>query len=1148
MPNSSYSFFQSTLLESGSYHWIRNIDPNLFTTHLQMAASVCHGEIAFLDLVNDQMSFTSSSFFDSKFCQVSDSNLQKLSDKSKPGMKYFAGELLVSKGGVKIGALWVASSNKFQVSPEQRQLLEKISEAIVDVIDLKLTNEKLLNQNSLNADIRKLTRTGVWEIDIVSNALFWSEEVFEIYGLDSSQKITVEEAMNFYQGTDQARIKNYVDDAIKNGTPYDSEFEFLDNHGIRKWIRTVGRPVYTNGKVTRIVGTFQDVSQQKQAQIEMELSNQYLDLALEGASLGIWDWNLRTNAVKFDRRWAEMLGLDVKTIKMDLSTWESRVHPDDIDRCKEDIRAYMEGKTPYYENIHRMKHENGKWIYILDRGKFSEWDKDGKPIRFNGTHLDVTAQKTLEQQLVEAQSISKIGSWYYNLVTQEQSWSSEHYKIFEIPEPQEQTVLYQMYRSRIHPEDLIILDRLLERAFQLGEGFIYDHRVLLEDGKRIKFVQGIGKVIKDEFGKPIAVSGTCRDRTSDIERESKFQTLLDTISEGLVVQNEQGEIIQHNPSAAKILGITESQLLGRDSFDPRWRAIRQDGSDFPGNEHPAIVAMAMKKPVSKVTMGLRLPNEDIRWISITSIPVQNASGWQTLTTFSDITEIIERTEENRFVLDTIGIGVWKYNLVDNSLHWDKSMYELYEIDPKDFTGDFNAWESSLSPDIRDEALAQSRAAIEGSGEFNQTFEIITGKMNQRVIGSRARIVRNENGEAVMMLGINWDKTKEVELEQNLELERAKSLHQSKLATIGQLAAGVGHEINNPLAIIAGQIVVAEQMLKDSPNPDSRVLDRLKKIDHAVNRIANIVKGLRTFARSDDSQITYFNIMDPVQETFDMLKDMYEKEGVKLSLQSDGSVNFLLGNRGRIQQVLINLISNAKDSSEGKNDRSISLEITANGEEVLLKVKDNGSGIREDLYDKIFEPFFTTKEPNKGTGIGLSLVNNIIKEHKGRIELESKFGQGTTFTLILPRKKQTHTIQAPVQLEQATSKLALRIMVVDDEEDLRDIMYSILSRICQHVVVWESGDKALNYLEKNAVDVILSDIKMPKMNGFQFFNKVRDLKRENPPTFIFISGGIEMDPDQEKIVTTEADGFWTKPFQLDDLQEKLKDLIQKRGSK
>lgn len=123
-----------------------------------------------------------------------------------------------------------------------------------------------------------------------------------------------------------------------------------------------------------------------------------LDLALEGANLGIWDWDLRDNSVQFDRRWCEMLGLDHTTTPMVLDTWSARVHPDDVDGCYRDIRAHIEGATPRYENVHRMRHADGRWIFILDRGRIAGRDEQGNPIRFTGTHLDITAIELAEQR------------------------------------------------------------------------------------------------------------------------------------------------------------------------------------------------------------------------------------------------------------------------------------------------------------------------------------------------------------------------------------------------------------------------------------------------------------------------------------------------------------------------------------------------------------------------------------------------------------------------------------------------------------------------------------------------------------------------------------------------------------------------------
>lgn len=148
--------------------------------------------------------------------------------------------------------------------------------------------------------------------------------------------------------------------------------------------------------IGELIGYFQLENINKQNKLRLEESNKYLDLALEGAELGIWDWYLQTNEIKFDKRWAAMLGLDVEKIDMSLETWESRVHPDDLDQCYKDIKDYLDGKSEQYMNIHRMKHANGKWVYILDKGKISEYDSKGNPTRFTGTHLDITKQKEAE--------------------------------------------------------------------------------------------------------------------------------------------------------------------------------------------------------------------------------------------------------------------------------------------------------------------------------------------------------------------------------------------------------------------------------------------------------------------------------------------------------------------------------------------------------------------------------------------------------------------------------------------------------------------------------------------------------------------------------------------------------------------------------
>jgi PAS domain S-box-containing protein len=607
----------------------------------------------------------------------------------------------------------------------------------------------------------------------------------------------------------------------------------------------------------------------------------------------------------------------------------------------------------------------------------------------------------VRMQLEEAQSTAKVGSWQYHLETGEQSWSSEHYRIFEIPEPQAQEDLYRMYRERIHPEDLPELDRLIQRALQTGEGFVYDHRVSLDGGKRIKYVQGIGKVTRDSAGKPILISGTCRDKTQDVQNETQYRALVEALAEGVVVQDAQGQIIEFNPAALRILGLTEDQIRGRTSMDPKWRAFREDGKDFPGEEHPAMVALKTGKPVSNVTMGLRLPNDDIRWILINANPTETPEGRRATTTFSDITALVQTREEIRFLLDSLGIGIWKYNPLTQALDWDQSMYRLYERDPKNFSGDYAAWQSLLTADAREQATRDVEAALRGERDFETTFEIQTPSQKLKHIGGRGKVIRNEKNEPILMLGINWDRTREVEMQNHLQLERAKAVHQSKLASLGEMAAGVAHEINNPLAIIVAALHLLPR-LKDDPE---KFQARIESLDKASQRISKIVNGLRKFSRSEEQVIRKPTaISEIIQESLVLTEPKAKRQLVSLR-QDLKSHSQALCDSVEIEQVLVNLINNGIDAAESQagtpDEKWVQVSTFDREGWVIIQIQDSGPGISPEIEEKLFQPFFTTKAVGAGTGLGLSISKGILDQHGGGLRL-NRDSPHTCFEVRLPR--------------------------------------------------------------------------------------------------------------------------------------------------
>ena len=236
-----------------------------------------------------------------------------------------------------------------------------------------------------------------------------------------------------------------------------------------------------------------------------------------------------------------------------------------------------------------------------------------------------------------------------------------------------------------------------------------------------------------------------------------------------------------------------------------------------------------------------------------------------------------------------------------------------------------------------------------------------------------------------------------------KLSEIKNQHVEKLASIGELAAGVGHEINNPLTIsIANLNKLKKDLLAGGQDPKD-ISRCLEKIIAANERIKVIVHGLTVLSRSDKEVLEDVSLNKFVFQTVDFVKEVYANEGVSIQIEIPETYDFfVLANSGKFHQIIVNLLSNAKDATEKTPDRLIKVRLfEREPNEVVLAITDNGSGIPSDLISKIVEPFFTTKDVGKGTGLGLGIVNSFVKQFNGKLEIESEIDVGSTFTVVLP---------------------------------------------------------------------------------------------------------------------------------------------------
>lgn len=387
-----------------------------------------------------------------------------------------------------------------------------------------------------------------------------------------------------------------------------------------------------------------------------------------------------------------------------------------------------------------------------------------------------------------------------------------------------------------------------------------------------------------------------------------------------------------------------------------------------------------------------------------------------------------------------------------------------------------------------------------------------------------------------------DATERKQMEAEKDRIQSQLIHTEKLASIGTLAAGMAHEINNPLAIISGylEIMGNDVSSSDSNHYNSEKMKKyIGKQKEAVKRIANIVNGLRLSVRPDNSDTIQVDFHRLVTETLSIIESAYLKAGIRLELELNSKQPYVQGNYGKFQQVLMNLLFNAKDAVKDTPHALVKIETKDSNEQFIFEVHDNGCGIKEENLKKVFIPFYTNKDPDKGTGFGLYIVHTIIQSAKGSIEVQSEEGQKTTFRITLPKD-----IRLPISTNfKSDSPLALQIqgraLVVEDEEEIRLLLKKMLEGFGLDVELSSNGLEGLQELKKSEFDFVLTDMTMPEMNGELFLAEAKKLELKNTKFYV-ITGNICI--DQEIILDDSLKNFVhayiQKPFSYKEIREAL----------
>ena len=262
----------------------------------------------------------------------------------------------------------------------------------------------------------EIALVGGWELDLATQMLFWSEQVCRIHEVDPGKEVNVAEAIDYYPSEVRPVIRDAVDALIASGTAFDLELPMITAKNNRVWVRTQGEAEYSDGKIVRILGSVQNITERKQMEEQLRHSNEQLGFVLEGSQLGFWDWNMVTGEVARNERWAGMLGYSLKEVEFTVKQWTTLMHPDDQARAWKSISDHLEGRAALHEAEYRMLAKDGQYTWILDRARIVKRDAEGKPVRMSGTHTDISTRKRLEeekqsldQQMQHAQRLESLG-------------------------------------------------------------------------------------------------------------------------------------------------------------------------------------------------------------------------------------------------------------------------------------------------------------------------------------------------------------------------------------------------------------------------------------------------------------------------------------------------------------------------------------------------------------------------------------------------------------------------------------------------------------------------------------------------------------------------------------------------------------------
>ena len=885
----------------------------------------------------------------------------------------------------------------------------RLSGTMQDITERRHAEEELRASEASLANAQRIARIGNWDWDPATDEWHWSDEIFRMIGRErKSYDITLE---NFYAALhpdDVESLRAAVNESVRQGAGYQLDFRVVRPDGditiVSEQVEVVRDDA---GRILRISGIDQDITERRRAEQELRETLERLNLVTNVTIDCIYDWDPLADTLWHSPRMKDMLGYEVAEVRDHPNAWLARVHPDDIGILTGALDRHFVSREPF-ELEYRVKARDGRHVWLQDRGQ-AVWDESGVAVRMAGSLHDVTERKTAEQRLRASEEQLRVitdnipiligyidrDERYRFANKAQESWFGM--PVEEIVGKPLREVLGEAVYREVKPK----VDRVLMGA-RVDSEDVYER----PGGRRVVHTTRIPHIAEDGSvpGYFVVVEDiTERKRVVEALRASEVQlrVITDNVPAVIVYVDKDERFRFANRAQSDWLSYPAVKTIGK--------TIRE----VVGEEYYATV----KPEIDKVLSGqISIQEIDFvhsvkdRLVQYTTRIPHIAEDGAVLGFFAVAEDITERTKAEqalrdneaqlRLVTDNVPAMI-VYADRDGTIKFVNRAREKWSEQPaRELVG------RSVREVVASESYEANRALIDDvlRGKPNSGEHAVEHPRLGRRVLYTARVPNfDERGELVGYLAVIEDITERKAMAEELR-------HTQKMEAVGQLAGGISHEVNNMLTPIVG---LTELTLLSLPE-DSDSRTNLEMVLAACRRVEELVKRILAFSRADTEEMVEFDLSDVVGEAIPLLKASVPST-IHVDTEIEDGIGSVFGNPTAVQQVLMNLATNAAYAMEPEGGHlSVILEraskreggplrrLLGAGEGIArLTVRDTGCGMSEEVLDRIFEPFFTTREVGSGTGLGLSVVHGIVTKLGGRIDVESAKDEGTEFVIHIP---------------------------------------------------------------------------------------------------------------------------------------------------